>query len=106
VVSDTTKRPPWDQRLAEGLVRESWEAANNPAGRLPNPPLREQFRSPYFKLAMIAWVGAFLTYLLGESTWVRLVAVPFYLAALVMGRLAARDARAASLLRNATKENK
>ena len=90
MATDAEKNASWDQTLLDGMARQSWEAANNPEGRRRNPPLREQFRSPYFKLAMIAWVGGFLAYLLGESTWVRLVAVPFYLAALAMGRLAAQ----------------
>jgi len=44
---------PWDQRLTERLVRQAWEAANDPARARRNPRLREQIRSPYF------WVATF-----------------------------------------------
>jgi hypothetical protein len=104
MLSKGPKRAPWDQRLAEGLARQSWEAANNPAGRLQDPPMREQIRSPYYKLAALAWVGALVAYLIGEATWIRLAAAPLYIAGLVLGQLAFREARAASLLRNQTKE--
>lgn len=53
---------------------------------------------------MLAWVGALLAYLVGEVTWIRVAAAPLYLAGMILGQLAAREARAASLLRNATKE--
>jgi hypothetical protein len=102
---DATQKPPWDQRLAERLARESWEAANNQAGRVPNPPLKEQISSPYFKLALLAWLVALLAYILGGSAWVRLAALPLYFGGQFLARLAAREVRAASLLRNATKEN-
>jgi len=102
---DATKKPPWDQRLAEGLAREAWTAANDPAGRPRNPPLREQFRSPYFKLALLTWLVALLASVLGQAAWVRATALPLYFGGQVLAQLAARRVRAASLLHNATKEN-
>jgi len=61
--------------------------------------------SPYFKLALLAWSVAFLASLLGEAAWVRVAALPIYFGGQFLARLAVREARAASLLRNATKEN-
>lgn len=49
-----TSKAPWDQRLTERMARQSWEAANDPARRRRNPPLREQIRSPYFWVAVFA----------------------------------------------------
>jgi hypothetical protein len=39
------------------MARQSWEAANDPARARRNPPLREQIKSPYFWVAMVAAVG-------------------------------------------------
>jgi len=106
VVSDKPTNAPWDQRLAEGMARQSWEAANDPAGRLGRPSFSEQMRSRYFKFAVVVSVGTLLAFLVGHAIWIRVAAWAFYLVSIVLWRLTDRDARAASLLRSATKENK
>lgn len=50
-------KAPWDQRLTERMARQAWEAANDPARARRNPPLREQIKSPYFWVAMLAAVA-------------------------------------------------
>lgn len=88
------------------MARQSWEAANDPAGRLGRPSFSEQMRSRYFKFAVVVSVGAVLALLVGHAAWIRVGAGAFYLVSLVLWRLTVRDARAASLLGNAMKENK
>jgi hypothetical protein len=106
VVSDTHTNAPWDQRLAEGMARQSWEAANDPAGRRGRPSFRDQRRSRYFKFAVVVSVGALVAFLLGNATWNGVLGGVLYLASLVLWRLTTVDARAASLARTATKESK
>jgi hypothetical protein len=38
------------------MARRSWEAANDPEQTSKRPPLREQIKSPYFWVAMLAAV--------------------------------------------------
>jgi hypothetical protein len=105
VVSETSKRAPWDQRLAEGMARESWEAANDPeAYRRRNPPLREQIRSPCFWLSMLAAAAASFVFFSAKPGWTAALALVLYLGAVVAGRIGIRHVRAARLLRNAAKE--
>jgi hypothetical protein len=105
MVSNKRTNAPWDQRLADRMARQSWEAANDPAGRRGRPSFREQMRSRYFKFAVVVSVGALLTLFLGHATWNGVVGGALYLASLVLWRLTAVDARAASLARTATKES-
>jgi len=102
--SDSPKKAPWDQRLLGGMARESWEAANNPEGRLPNPKLREQARSPYFWLQLPIVAGILLALYVIKTDWADALAAVLYVAGLIAGQLARRDARAVSLLRTPTEE--
>lgn len=94
------KKAPWDQRLTEHLARQAWEAANNPARR-QNPSFREQLRSRYYWLYLLALGGAMLIMYTAKAGWLYGLAVVLYLIALLASAAARRDARAASLRRTA-----
>jgi len=86
------------------MARQSWEAANNPAGRLPRPKLKELIRSPYYWLQLPAMAGILLALHVVKTGWAYALAGVLYLACLIAGQLARRDVRAASLPRTSTKE--
>jgi hypothetical protein len=60
-----------------------------------NPPFREQIRSRYFWLSMLAAAGTLVVWALADSGWLYALAVVLYLAGLVASAFARRDARAA-----------
>jgi hypothetical protein len=94
VASDAPKKASWDGRFAERLARESWEAANDPARRR-NPPFREQIKSPYYWLAILAIGGVELITRTANAGWLYALAAVLYLFALFAGATARRHARAA-----------
>jgi hypothetical protein len=51
------ERRAWDQRLTDALAHDAWLAANHPADRPREPPLRERIRSPWFWMALVAIAG-------------------------------------------------
>lgn len=104
MASNAPRKAPWDRRLAEHLARESWEAANDPARRRRNPPFREQIRSPYYWLSILALSGAILIWRAAKPGWMYALAVVLYLFAVLASVAARRDARAASLARRTTDE--
>lgn len=104
MVSDAPKVP-WDQRLTEHLDRQSREAANDPARRR-NPPFREQIRSPYYWLSIVALGAMTLIWSVGKSGWMQGLAVVLYLIALLTSVAARWDARAAGLRRASTTDEK
>lgn len=104
VVSDIPKKVPRDQRLTEHLARKSWEAANDPARRHQNPPFREQIRSPYYWLSVLALGGTLVIWRVANSGWLYAVAAVLYLVGLLANAAARRDARAAGLRRRTTDE--
>ena len=99
MASDAPKKAPWDQRLTEHLARQSWEAANDPARRLRNPPFRDQIRSPYYWLSVLAGGGTILIWRVAHAGWLQTLAVVLYFFALLSNVAARRDARAAGLRR-------
>ena len=102
MVSESPKKPDWDQRLAEHLARASWEAANDPARRGRNPPFREQITSPYYWVSVLASLAMFAIWLATKNGWPHALALVLYLVALCTGGLARRDARIAGSRRTAT----
>jgi hypothetical protein len=74
---------PWDQRLAEGMARRSWEAANDPAQARKRPPLREQIKTPYFWVAMLAAACVLMLLEISKSGWAYGLAAALYLVGLV-----------------------
>ncbi len=88
----------------EGMARESWEAANDPAERLPNPTLRELAKSPYFWLQPLALAGVILALYVVKVSWAHALAAVLYLACVIAGQLARHEARAAGLRRASTEE--
>jgi hypothetical protein len=86
------------------MARQSWEAANDPAARLPNPTLREQSRSPYFWLQLPVMAGVLLAVGVVKTGLADALAVVLYFFCLIAGNSARRDARAARLLRKPTEE--
>jgi hypothetical protein len=104
VASDTPKKAPWDQRLTEHLARQSWEAANDPARRPQNPPFREQIRSPYYWLSVLALGGTGLIWSVANPGWLYALAAALYLFALLASAAARRSARAAGLRRRTADE--
>jgi hypothetical protein len=98
------KKSPCDQRLAEHLARESWEAANDPARRGRNPSFWAQIRSPYYWFAVLAFGVAVLIYFAAGSGWPRAVACVLYVVSLLATALSRRDARAAGLRSSTTDE--
>jgi hypothetical protein len=101
---DALQKLSWDQRITEHMAKQSWEAANNPAGTRRNPPLRAQIKSPYFWLTFVATGAAFFVFDTAKHGWVYAIAGVLYLGALLAGALARRDARTASLARVSTTE--
>jgi hypothetical protein len=83
---------PWDQRLTEHLARQAREAANDPARRHRNPPFREQIRSPYYWLSIIAFGATLLIGRGGKPGWMYGLVVVLYLLALIAGEAARRHA--------------
>jgi hypothetical protein len=86
------------------MARESWEAANDPARRPQNPPFREQIRSPYYWLSVLALGGTILISRAANPGWLYALAVVLYLVALLASAAARRDARAAGMRRGTTDE--
>lgn len=82
-------KAPWDRRLGEHMARQSWEAANDPARRRRNPTLREQIRSPYFWVAMLAAAGVLAILAVSKEGW----AYGFAGALYIIGLLASARAR-------------
>lgn len=103
-MSDTTNTP-WDRRLAEGMARRSWEAANDPAEKLGRPSFREHMRSRYFRFAVACSVVSLLLLVLGHGPWIGAAAAILYVVSLVLWRLTYRDACAARLPGTTMKEN-
>lgn len=68
MTSASADRAPWDQRLAERLARQAREAANDPA-MYERVPLREQIKSPYYWLAIVAGGAAGPLSLLAKDGW-------------------------------------
>ncbi len=95
--------PRWDDRLMERLARQSWEAANNPTIRT-NPSFRAQIRSPYYWLAVLAFGGAVVLWLVADPRWLRALAAILYIGSLLATSLSRRDARAKDLRRSAVGE--
>jgi hypothetical protein len=81
---------PWDQRLAEHMARESWEAANDPAQARKRPPLREQIRSPYFWLAMLAAACVLGVLEVSSAGWAYGLAAALYVVGLIASARARR----------------
>jgi hypothetical protein len=104
MASNAPTKAPWDQRLAERLARESWEAANDPTLRR-NPPLREQIRSPYYWFSCLALIAAaILVWRDAKPTWIHALTILLYLLALLASVAARRNARATDLRRRTTKQ--
>ncbi len=85
------------------MARQSWEAANDPA-RYRNPPFREQIRSPYYWLSILALGATALVWSAAKPGWVYALAAALYLFGLLASVAARRDARAAGLRRRTTDE--
>ena len=77
------EKMPWDRRLAERLARGSWNAANDPARRLRNPRLREQMRSPYYWVSIVACGGAVLIWSAANAVWLHVLAAVLYVAGFI-----------------------
>ncbi len=93
-MGQVSKKAPWDQRLAEGLARRSWEAANDPAARGRRPSWRAQIRSPYYWCAVLAYGSAAVVWFATSPGWPHAIGAVLYVAALLAGALSLRDARA------------
>jgi hypothetical protein len=95
-MASNAPKVPWDQRLTEHLARQSREAANDPARRR-NPPFREQIRSPYYWLSILALGALMLIWTAAKPGRVYALAAILYVIALLASAAARRDARAAGL---------
>jgi len=104
VAGSDPKKAFWDQRLTERLARESWEAANDPAGRRRNPSVREQIRSPYYWFAVLAMGVAAVLWFAASPGWPHALAAVLYVVSLLGTALSRRDARAAGLRSSTTDE--
>lgn len=104
MVSDSPKKAPWDRRLLEGMARESWEAANGPTGRPPNPKMRELIRSRYFWLQPPAAAGVLVAIYVVKTGSGYALAGALYIVAFIAGQLARREALASRLPGTPTKE--
>jgi hypothetical protein len=82
-------KAPWDQRLTEGMAQRSWEAANDPK-QSRRPPLREQIKSPYFWLAMLAAASVLAVLEVSKSGWAYGLAAALYIVGLVASARARR----------------
>lgn len=89
-MADETSKAPWNQRLTERMARQSWEAANDPARARRNRPLREQVRSPYFWVAMMAAVSIIAVSEVWKEGWEYGLAGALYIAGLVASARANR----------------
>jgi len=89
----------------EHLARGSWEVANDPARRRRNPPFREQIRSPYYWLSVLALGGTILIWHTAKPGWMYALAAVLYVVSLLGIALSRRDARAAGL-RSSTTDDK
>jgi protein-S-isoprenylcysteine O-methyltransferase Ste14 len=103
VAGDVPKKVPWDQRLAEHMARKSREAANDPK-RQRNPPWREQIRSPYYWLSVLALGATVLIWSVVKPGWLYAFAAVLYCVGLLASVAARREARAAVLRRGTTNE--
>jgi hypothetical protein len=83
-------KAPWDRRLAERMARQSWEAANDPARARRNRPLREQVKSPYFWVAMLAAIGVIAVSEVWKEGWAYGLAGALYIAGLLASARANR----------------
>ncbi len=104
MAGDAQKKTPWDQRLMEHLARESREAANDPAKRRRNPSLREQIRSPYYWVSVLASGAAALIWFAVNSSWLHALAAVLYVVSLLASATARRDTRAIRLRSGTTDE--
>jgi hypothetical protein len=89
-VESQTPKAPWDQRLAENMARQSWEAANDPAQARKRPPLREQIKSPYSWVAMLAAACVLAVLEVSNAGWAYGLAAALYLVGLVASPRARR----------------
>jgi hypothetical protein len=81
------RKAPWDQRLAEHMARQSWEAANTPRDNRRTPPLRERIRSIYFWVALGALTAGFVLFTVVGHGWPLALAAGLYMTGwLVMAR--------------------
>lgn len=87
------EEPSWDERFLQYLARQSWEAANDPATHR-NPSFWTQVKSPYYWLAVAAFGGSFVIWLVAGHGWPRAIAALLYVFSLLAGALSRRDARA------------
>jgi hypothetical protein len=72
------------------MARQSWEAANDPAQARKRPPLRDQIKSPYFWVAMLAAVGVFAVLEVSKSGWAYGLVAALYLVGLLASARARR----------------
>jgi len=105
MVGETPEKAPWDQRLAESLAQEAWEAANNPDGRRQSPPLREQIKSPYFWVMSIGSGASVSILFAARHGWEYGLGGGIYLCVLLASVRERRASRTARLPRMSTKEN-
>lgn len=103
MASDSRKTKPWDQRLAEHQARKSWEAANDPA-RFRNPSFREQIRSPYYWVSVLAGLAIAVILSVAQPGWPYALVAVLYLVALLASAAVRRDARAAASSRASTQK--
>jgi hypothetical protein len=90
-MGDEKSKVPWDQRLAEHMARQSWEAANDPTRLRRNPPVRTQIKSPYFWVAILVGPVAFAIVDTVRQGWAYGVAAALYIGGLVASARARRD---------------
>jgi acyl dehydratase len=88
---DESPKAPWDQRLVERMARQSWEAANDPARARRNPPFREQIKSPYFWVAMLAGVAGLAIFNTVKQGWGYGLGATLYIAGLLVSARARRN---------------
>jgi C4-dicarboxylate transporter len=72
------------------MARQSWEAANDPALARKRPPLREQIKSPYFWVAILAATCVLAILEVSNAGWAYGLAAALYLVGLIASGMSRR----------------